>query len=65
MSAETPTGVAVVTGATGGMGRVIALRLAQRGMHVVTIARDPRRAADLRAQIAGEPGPAALEVITR
>jgi NAD(P)-dependent dehydrogenase (short-subunit alcohol dehydrogenase family) len=61
---DTPTGVAVVTGATGGMGRVIAFRLAQRGLHVVTIARDPRRADDLRARIAAEPGPAALEVIT-
>jgi NAD(P)-dependent dehydrogenase (short-subunit alcohol dehydrogenase family) len=63
-AAETPTGVAVVTGATGGMGRVIASRLAERGMHVVTIARDPRRAEELRAQIADQPGPAALEVIT-
>jgi NAD(P)-dependent dehydrogenase (short-subunit alcohol dehydrogenase family) len=43
--------VAVVTGATGGMGRVIALELARLGMHVVTIARDARRADDLRARI--------------
>ena len=53
--------VAVVTGATGGMGRVIALRLAQRGMHVVTIARDPRRAEDLRAE--AERATGTLEVI--
>ena len=54
-------GVAVVTGATGGMGRIIAARLASRGMHVVAIARDPRRADDLQAQIAR--GPGSLEVI--
>jgi NAD(P)-dependent dehydrogenase (short-subunit alcohol dehydrogenase family) len=53
--------VAVVTGATGGMGRVIALALAQRGMDVVTIARDPRRAEGLRAEIARSGG--TLEVI--
>ncbi|MEV7628971.1 SDR family NAD(P)-dependent oxidoreductase [Actinoplanes sp. NPDC089786] len=42
--------VAVVTGATGGMGRVIAERLAQAGVHVVAIVRDPARAEALRAQ---------------
>jgi len=36
--------VAVVTGATGGMGQVIAARLVQAGMEVVTIVRDPARA---------------------
>jgi NAD(P)-dependent dehydrogenase (short-subunit alcohol dehydrogenase family) len=36
--------VAVVTGATGGMGQVIAARLVQAGMDVVTIVRDPARA---------------------
>jgi NAD(P)-dependent dehydrogenase (short-subunit alcohol dehydrogenase family) len=36
--------VAIVTGATGGMGRVIAARLAEAGMEVVTIVRDPARA---------------------
>lgn len=54
--------VAVVTGATGAMGRVIALELARRGMHVVTVARDPRRAAALQEQIATST-PGALEVI--
>jgi NAD(P)-dependent dehydrogenase (short-subunit alcohol dehydrogenase family) len=53
--------VAVVTGATGGMGRVIALALAQRGIDVVTIARDPRRAEGLRAEIARSGG--TLDVI--
>ncbi|MFF5077608.1 SDR family NAD(P)-dependent oxidoreductase [Actinoplanes sp. NPDC000266] len=35
--------VAVVTGATGGMGQVIAAGLVGAGAHVVTIARDPAR----------------------
>lgn len=54
--------VAVVTGATGGMGRVLALALAQRGMHVVTVARVPRRAEGLREEIA-RGGVGSLEVI--
>jgi NAD(P)-dependent dehydrogenase (short-subunit alcohol dehydrogenase family) len=54
--------VAVVTGATGGMGRVIALSLARRGMHVVTVARDPGRAEALRADIA-ETTVGSLEVV--
>lgn len=43
--------VAVVTGATGGMGQVIAADLVRAGAHVVTIARDPARADALRALI--------------
>lgn len=53
--------VAVVTGATGGMGSVIAAALADRGMHVVTVARDPSRADGLAARVAR--GPGALEVV--
>jgi NAD(P)-dependent dehydrogenase (short-subunit alcohol dehydrogenase family) len=52
----------VVTGATGGMGRVIAQKLAERGMHIVTIARDPRRADELATRIAGSVG-GSLDVI--
>lgn len=48
--------VAVVTGATGGMGRVIALALARRGAHIVTVARNPRRADPLRNRIEAEVG---------
>jgi NAD(P)-dependent dehydrogenase (short-subunit alcohol dehydrogenase family) len=55
--------VAVVTGATGGMGRVIALELAHRGMHIVTIARDPHRAIALQEQVATRT-PGTLEVLT-
>ena len=55
--------VAVVTGATGGMGRVIALALAERGMHVVTVARDPARADALRTDVAATSGAGSLEVV--
>jgi NAD(P)-dependent dehydrogenase (short-subunit alcohol dehydrogenase family) len=55
--------VAVVTGATGGMGRVIAGALAARGLHVITIARDPHRAEGLRHEIARAPGAGSLEVV--
>ncbi|MEU4363522.1 SDR family NAD(P)-dependent oxidoreductase [Promicromonospora sp. NPDC023987] len=55
--------VAVVTGATGGMGRVIALELARSGMHVTTVARDPRRADSLREQIGREVGTGRLDVV--
>jgi NAD(P)-dependent dehydrogenase (short-subunit alcohol dehydrogenase family) len=54
--------VAVVTGATGGMGQIIAAGLARAGAHVVTVARNPARADALRASI----GPRAadrLEII--
>lgn len=39
--------VAVVTGATGGMGRVLTQELVRDGMHVVAVARDAARAAAL------------------
>ena len=55
--------VAVVTGATGGMGQLIAAVLAQAGAQVVTVARDPARADALRARI-GSPAANRLEVIT-
>jgi NAD(P)-dependent dehydrogenase (short-subunit alcohol dehydrogenase family) len=57
-----PHKVAVVTGATGGMGQIIAAGLARAGAHVVIVARNPARADALRAGI----GPQAadrLEVI--
>lgn len=64
MSAAPLTGkVAVVTGATGGMGRVIALELARAGAHVVTVARTPTRADALREQIAREVDREGLEVL--
>ncbi|WP_434444382.1 SDR family NAD(P)-dependent oxidoreductase [Lentzea sp. E54] len=46
--------VAVVTGATGGMGQIIAADLIRAGAHVVTIARNPARADALRAHIGSQ-----------
>ncbi|MGW5723679.1 SDR family NAD(P)-dependent oxidoreductase [Amycolatopsis sp. NPDC003865] len=54
--------VAVVTGATGGMGRIIAADLARAGAHVVTVARDPARADALRARV-GAPAAKRLDVV--
>ena len=54
--------VAVVTGATGGMGQVIAASLVHAGAHVVTVARNPARADALRARI-GAQAANRLEVI--
>ncbi|WP_328648628.1 SDR family NAD(P)-dependent oxidoreductase [Amycolatopsis sp. NBC_00348] len=57
MSAAVPdlTGkVAVVTGATGGMGQVIAADLVRAGAHVLTVARDPARAHALRALLGAQ-----------
>ncbi|WP_326949281.1 SDR family NAD(P)-dependent oxidoreductase [Amycolatopsis sp. NBC_01307] len=57
MSAAIPdlTGkVAVVTGATGGMGQVIAADLVRAGAHVLTVARDPARAHALRALLGAQ-----------
>jgi NAD(P)-dependent dehydrogenase (short-subunit alcohol dehydrogenase family) len=42
---------AVVTGATGGMGQIIAATLIHAGAHVVTVARNPARADTLRTHI--------------
>lgn len=55
--------VAVVTGATGGMGQIIAADLVRAGAHVVTVARNPARADALRARI-GSPAANRLDVIT-
>lgn len=64
MSTARLTGkVAVVTGATGGMGRVIALELARAGAHVVTVARTPARADALREQITRDVDRDGLDVI--
>jgi len=43
--------IAVVTGATGGMGQVIAAALTHAGAHVVTVARNPARVQALQARI--------------
>ena len=55
--------VAVVTGATGGMGQVIAVELARRGAQVVTVARNLDHADELRASITNAVGPGRLHVV--
>jgi NAD(P)-dependent dehydrogenase (short-subunit alcohol dehydrogenase family) len=44
---------ALVTGASRGFGRAIAIALAERGAHVVGVARDRARLEELRAQLGG------------
>jgi NAD(P)-dependent dehydrogenase (short-subunit alcohol dehydrogenase family) len=55
--------VAVVTGAGGGMGRVIAGELARAGAHVVTVARDAFRTESVLREVIGDGGPGGFQVI--
>ncbi|MBB2923401.1 SDR family NAD(P)-dependent oxidoreductase [Cellulomonas cellasea] len=59
--------VAVVTGAGGGMGHVIAAELVRAGAHVVTVARDARRTESLLretvAEAVGQGGRGGFEVV--
>ena len=55
--------VSLVTGATGGIGRVIAAELAQLGSTVVIACRNAAAGEQLRRQIAAEPGAGLAEVI--
>ncbi|GAA1677277.1 SDR family oxidoreductase [Nonomuraea maheshkhaliensis] len=49
---------ALVTGATAGIGRAVALRLAADGVHVIAHGRDPERGAQLVKEITAEGGTA-------
>ena len=74
-SADAP--LALVTGATGGIGGAIALRLAARGARVICTGRDAARAEAIAAELAEESGaecighaldvtdPASLEALER
>ncbi|QTE28184.1 SDR family NAD(P)-dependent oxidoreductase [Pengzhenrongella sicca] len=53
----------MVTGASGGMGRVIVGELARAGAHVVTVARDASRTESLLLETVGKGGPGGFEVI--
>jgi NAD(P)-dependent dehydrogenase (short-subunit alcohol dehydrogenase family) len=55
--------VALVTGATGGMGRVIAVELARRGARVVTIARSATRAAVVAEEVRQVAGAGSFRVV--
>ncbi|TDV43114.1 SDR family NAD(P)-dependent oxidoreductase [Actinophytocola oryzae] len=52
------TRTALVTGATAGIGRAVALRLAADGLHVVAHGRDPERGAKLTKEITASGGTA-------
>jgi NAD(P)-dependent dehydrogenase (short-subunit alcohol dehydrogenase family) len=55
--------VAVITGATGGIGREIALGLARAGRHVVLIGRDAGRGAAVQAEISRQVPDASTEFV--
>jgi NAD(P)-dependent dehydrogenase (short-subunit alcohol dehydrogenase family) len=52
------THIALVTGATAGLGRAVAIALAERGMHVLVHGRDAARAAAVVTQIVKSGGSA-------
>jgi NAD(P)-dependent dehydrogenase (short-subunit alcohol dehydrogenase family) len=54
--------VAIVTGATGGIGRWIALGLARAGHHTILVGRDPARADAAQAWIAAQAPQASTEI---
>jgi NAD(P)-dependent dehydrogenase (short-subunit alcohol dehydrogenase family) len=56
--------VSLVTGATGGMGQVIATELARLGSTVVIVCRDNTKGVALRQRIAAEVGADRVEVLT-
>ncbi len=62
MKLETPRQVSVITGATGGIGRWIALGLARAGHHVVLVGRDAGRAAAAASWIAEHAPSSSTEV---
>jgi NAD(P)-dependent dehydrogenase (short-subunit alcohol dehydrogenase family) len=56
--------ISLVTGATGGLGRVVATELARRGSRVVIVVRDRRAGDALRDDIAARVGNDRVEVLT-
>jgi NAD(P)-dependent dehydrogenase (short-subunit alcohol dehydrogenase family) len=55
--------VCVITGATSGIGRVAAMRLAQMGARLVLVARDPARAEAMLAALRAQAGAAAHRAV--
>ncbi len=60
---DAPTRIAVVTGASRGIGRAIALRLARDGRHVVLMARSEGPLSELKAQIEAAGGKASYAAV--
>jgi short-subunit dehydrogenase len=56
MNYESPTGVAVVTGASSGIGAIYADRLAKRGFCLIVVARDEARLQALSERLAKDTG---------
>lgn len=56
------SGLAVVTGASSGLGRAMAVELARQGRRVVLLARDARRLDETRAAVEAAGGSAALAI---
>lgn len=52
---------ALVTGASRGFGRAVAIALSSRGAHVAEVARDPARLEELHAQLGGTFTPVAAD----
>ncbi len=62
-AASAPIRVAVVTGASRGIGRAIALRLAREGRHVVLVSRSASPLNDLKSQIESSGGRASVKAV--
>ena len=60
-----PRKTIVITGASSGVGRAAALRMAREGWNVISLGRDPQRSADALAEIRAAAAPGArVEMIT-